>query len=98
MKRKEVYATTGTRIAVRVFAGWDFTADEVHRPDFARTGYSRGVPMGGDLRQAPDSAAPDLAQPPSCAQLFGEVGGFLLCEERPDSCELYHAVLGATSS
>jgi len=58
MKRKEVYATTGTRMTVRLFAGWDFTADEVHRPDFARTGYSRGVPMGGDLRRAPDGAAP----------------------------------------
>ena len=36
MKRKEVYATTGTRLKVRVFGGWDFTADEVHRPDFAQ--------------------------------------------------------------
>jgi hypothetical protein len=34
MKRKEVYATTGTRMTVRVFAGWDFTTDEVQRPDF----------------------------------------------------------------
>ncbi len=32
MKRKEVYATTGSRISVRIFAGWDFTADEVERP------------------------------------------------------------------
>jgi hypothetical protein len=58
MKRKEVYATTGTRMTVRVFAGWDFTADEVQRPDFARAGYSRGVPMGGDLRTAPESTSP----------------------------------------
>jgi len=58
MKRKEVYATTGTRMTVRVFAGWDFAADEVHRPDFAVTGYQRGVPMGGDLRAAPDGEAP----------------------------------------
>ena len=45
MARKEVYATTGTRILVRVFAGWDFEPDEVHRPDFASQGYQRGMPM-----------------------------------------------------
>ena len=58
MARKEVYATTGTRMRVRVFAGWDFEADEVHRPDFATQGYQRGVPMGGDLSAAPQAAAP----------------------------------------
>jgi hypothetical protein len=60
MERKEVYATTGSRIAVRVFGGWDFTADEVERHDFARTGYNRGVPMGGNLTDAPDGAAPSF--------------------------------------
>ena len=58
MKRKEVYATTGTRMTVRVFAGWDFEADEVQRPDFAAAGYLRGVPMGGDLHDAPEGKAP----------------------------------------
>ena len=58
LKRKEVYATTGTRMTVRVFAGWDFAEQEVQRPDFAKTGYLRGVPMGGDLRNAPDGTAP----------------------------------------
>ncbi len=58
MKRKEVYGTTGTRIRVRVFAGWDFEADEVSRPDFISQGYRRGVPMGGDLRDAPSGQAP----------------------------------------
>jgi Protein of unknown function (DUF3604) len=58
MKRKEVYATTGTRMAVRVFAGWDFGRDEVQRPDFAVQGYARGVPMGGDLAEAPKGKAP----------------------------------------
>ncbi len=60
MARKETYATSGTRITVRVFGGWDFEADEVARPDFARTGYARGVPMGGDLSNAPEGAAPTL--------------------------------------
>jgi hypothetical protein len=58
MKRKEVYATTGTRIRVRVFAGWDFEAEEVVRPDFIDQGYRRGVPMGGDLRKAPSNKTP----------------------------------------
>jgi hypothetical protein len=58
MERKEVYATSGTRPLVRVFAGWDFQADEVHRPDFAAEGYRRGVPMGGDLASPPKGAAP----------------------------------------
>ena len=58
MQRKEVYATTGTRIRVRVFGGWDFTDDEVTRPDFVDQGYKRGVPMGGDLRMTADGKAP----------------------------------------
>jgi hypothetical protein len=58
MERKEVYATTGSRITVRLFAGWDFTADEVETQDFAREGYARGVPMGGDLKKAPKGKAP----------------------------------------
>ena len=57
MKRKEVYATTGTRIKVRVFAGWDFEEDELMRADFIAQGYRRGVPMGGDLRNG-DGASP----------------------------------------
>ncbi len=60
MARKETYATSGTRLSVRVFAGWDFNAEEVSRPDFARTGYARGVPMGGDLTDAPDGGSPTL--------------------------------------
>jgi hypothetical protein len=58
MKRKEVYATTGTRIRVRVFGGWDFSAEEVVRPDFIDAGYRRGVPMGGTLTEAPEGEAP----------------------------------------
>ncbi|WP_170424972.1 DUF3604 domain-containing protein [Ruegeria arenilitoris] len=57
-ERKEVYATTGTRMVVRVFAGWDFEEDEVHHPDFAAEGYQRGVPMGADMFAGPEGAAP----------------------------------------
>jgi hypothetical protein len=58
MKRKEVYATTGTRIRVRVFAGWDFVAEDLDTPDFVAKGYRHGVPMGGDLKKAPEGKAP----------------------------------------
>jgi hypothetical protein len=60
MMRKETYATTGTRLKVRVFGGWNFEADEVQRPDFAREGYDRGVPMGGDLTDAPHGKSPTM--------------------------------------
>ncbi len=58
MRRKEVYGTTGTRMRVRVFAGWGFEPDDVKTPDFAAKGYRNGVPMGGDLSAAPGGAAP----------------------------------------
>ena len=53
MQRKETYATTGTRMTVRLFAGWDYDEADVQRPDFASTGYLGGVPMGGDLTARP---------------------------------------------
>ncbi|MXN66931.1 DUF3604 domain-containing protein [Stappia sp. GBMRC 2046] len=59
-ERKEVFATTGTRIRVRVFAGWEFSEDDLNRSDFARYGYDNGVPMGGDLFNAPEGAVPSL--------------------------------------
>ena len=54
MMRKEVYATTGPRMTVRVFAGWDFKADDL-KGDWVRAGYTRGVPMGGSLAPAKGS-------------------------------------------
>ena len=51
-KRKEVYATTGTRIALRVFGGWGFESNDHLLPNIAAVGYSKGVPMGGDLTQS----------------------------------------------
>jgi len=59
-KRKEVFATTGTRLLVRVFAGWEFEASDLSRSDFARHGYEAGVPMGGDLSAAPRGKSPTL--------------------------------------
>jgi hypothetical protein len=58
MARKETYGTTGTRLLVRVFGGWDFTEGDLDRSDFAEHGYQGGVPMGGDLKAAPQGKAP----------------------------------------
>jgi len=60
MARKEVFATSGTRLVVRVFGGWDFAPGEVRRPEFAREGYARGVPMGGELKSAPAGSVPSF--------------------------------------
>ena len=60
MQRKETYATTGTRMTVRLFAGWGYDEADVERPDFASTGYLGGVPMGGDLTAAPKGKVPRL--------------------------------------
>lgn len=57
-KRREVYGTTGSRIMLRVFGGFDFAPGDVDRPDYARIGYRKGVPMGGDLPQARRGKAP----------------------------------------
>lgn len=58
MERKEVYATTGSRMLVRFFGGWDFTPADAQNRLPAAVGYSKGVPMGGDLRNAPQGKAP----------------------------------------
>ncbi len=56
MARKEVYATTGPRITVRFFGGWGFGEDDLRSRAPAFAGYQKGVPMGGDLRAAPEGA------------------------------------------
>ena len=60
LKRKEVYATTGTRIRLRVFGGFAFGEADAGAADLAAVGYSRGVPMGSDLTSAPRGEAPRL--------------------------------------
>ncbi|WP_440875170.1 DUF3604 domain-containing protein [Thalassotalea sp. PLHSN55] len=58
MMNKETYATTGSRMRVRVFAGTEFTESDLARSDFADNGYAKGVPMGGDLSHS--DVAPSL--------------------------------------
>ena len=56
MKRKEVYATSGSRMTVRLFGGWSFTDEDAKSRNIADAGYTKGVPMGGDLPAKSDSA------------------------------------------
>ena len=58
LARREVFATTGTRLRVRVFAGWDFLEEDLARSDFAKHGYETGVPMGGDLKGPAEGRSP----------------------------------------
>jgi hypothetical protein len=58
MERKETYATTGTRMLVRFFGGWEFNDNDLRNRQPAFLGYEKGVPMGGELRRAPDGKAP----------------------------------------
>jgi Protein of unknown function (DUF3604) len=58
MKRRETYSTTGPRMIVRFFGGWDFEPNDANNRMPARVGYTKGVPMGGDLQAAPAGKSP----------------------------------------
>jgi hypothetical protein len=58
MERRETYATTGSRMIVRFFGGWDFEAGDAHNRMPAQVGYVKGVPMGGELLGAPARKPP----------------------------------------
>jgi hypothetical protein len=60
IKRKETYATTGPRMVVRFFGGWDFTTDDASSRLPAGIGYAKGVPMGGDMRKSDGRKAPNF--------------------------------------
>lgn len=59
---REIYATSGTRITVRNFAGWNFKADDIKQSDpiWVKQGYEKGVPMGGNLSNPPKGSSPTL--------------------------------------
>ncbi len=58
MQRKEVYGTTGPRIYLRFFGGWEFSSDDVKAPNYAQIGYQKGVPMGSDLLAGDENESP----------------------------------------
>jgi hypothetical protein len=58
MQRRETYATTGTRMIVRLFGGWEFQQADAATRNPAASGYAKGVPMGGELGKAPAGKAP----------------------------------------
>lgn len=63
-RRREVYATTGSRMRVRFFGGWGFKSRDADATDLASVGYAKGVPMGGDLSGPPKA-------PSGLARIFG---------------------------
>jgi hypothetical protein len=58
LRRRETFATSGTRMVVRLFGGWDYPSDLCDRADLVAQGYARGVPMGGDLPAAGQTLSP----------------------------------------
>ena len=73
MQRKETYATTGSRMTVRFFGGWDFVDEDENSRLPADLGYRKGVPMGGDLSMAPEGKSPTFL----VAALKDPIGGNL---------------------
>ena len=73
MKRKEVYGTSGTRMTVRFFGGWNFKPEDARGRNLADAGYAKGVPMGGDLPKAPRGKAPTFLVAALKDPLFGNL-------------------------
>jgi hypothetical protein len=97
MYRREVYATSGTRMTVRFFGGWDFTAQDAVARDIAAIGYARGIPMGGDLAASASDTAPTFLVAALKDPLFGNldriqiVKGWL--DERGEAQEIIYDVV-----
>jgi hypothetical protein len=73
LKRREVYGTSGTRMTLRFFGGWEYAASDA-TGDVAKAGYGKGVPMGGDLKPAPAGAkAPTFLVAAMKDPLFGNL-------------------------
>jgi hypothetical protein len=73
MQRREVYGTSGTRIMLRFFGGWGFTPADAETRYIADIGYTKGVPMGGDLPERPDGKAPTFLVAALKDPMFGNL-------------------------
>jgi hypothetical protein len=73
MERRETYATTGPRMSVRMFGGWEFRAGDDKRSDYIDQGYKKGVPMGGELHRAKRGNSPGFI----VSALMDPMGGTL---------------------
>jgi len=73
MKRKEVYGTSGTRMTVRFFGGWNFKPEDARSRNVADAGYAKGVPMGGDLPKAPRGKSPTFLVAALKDPMFGNL-------------------------
>ena len=60
MNRKEVFGTSGTRLTVRVYGGYDYNPDDIKTADWAQAACAKGVPMGGDLMAAAEGQVPSF--------------------------------------
>ncbi len=88
MRRRETYATSGTRPIVRFFAGWDLPRDLCGKTDFARVGYDRGVPMGADLKPRPAGAT---GSPRFAVMAMKDPGSEGDSDAFPNVCTVHHA-------
>ena len=88
MRRRETYATSGTRPIVRFFAGWDLPQDLCAKTDFVQVGYDRGVPMGGDLPPRPAGAA---VRPRFAVMAMKDPGSEGRSDAFPQVCAVHHS-------
>lgn len=74
LNRRETYATSGTRMKIRFFGGWQFESADAQMRNLARTGYSKGVPMGSDLpSRATEDGAPTFLIAAMKDPIFGNL-------------------------
>jgi hypothetical protein len=73
MKRKETYATSGSRLTLRFFGGWGYSASDLKSRNLAWVGYQKGVPMGGDLTKAPQGQSPTFLVAAAKDPYFGNL-------------------------